>query len=118
MSDILETAEGDIDLTANDASFCIGSQEVLQRVRQRLRCFKGEWYLNTSIGIDYFNDIFVANPNMTIITAIFKREILATPGIIKLTAFSMSIDRVLRKLSITFSGTSVSGDVGPVTVEI
>lgn len=118
MSDVLETAAGDIDLTLNDATLCIGTQEVKQRITQRLRCFKGEWFLNEELGIGYFEEVFVANPNVNIIGAIFKREISATPGVIKIKAFALNIDRALRTLSVTFSVQSTEGDVGPVTVEV
>ena len=109
MTDILQTEDGDIDVTSNDLSFVTGSDEVKQLLRQRLRMFLGEWFLDTTKGIPYFQSILKKNPNPVSIDSAFKNEILETPGILELFEFELNVDASLRKLTLDFRAVSTDG---------
>lgn len=109
MTDIGQTTDGDIDVTSNSPYLVTGVDEVEQLLRQRLRTFYGEWFLDTEIGVPYFQDIFQKNPNPVSIESAFKNVILNTPGFQELSEFQLDIDASLRSLTLTFSGISTSG---------
>ncbi len=78
------------------------AEYVVQKLRIELRTFLGEWYLDTSKGMPYFERVFVKNPDFSLLDAIFKRKILSNPYVGELTFFEMSYDTELRKTLMTF----------------
>lgn len=88
-----------------------GPAEVRQRLMARFRFFKGEWFLDTRLGIPYFENVLIKSPNLGAIGALFRRVILTTPGVVELQDFSLSFDSVARALSLGFRARATSGDV-------
>lgn len=101
MTDILQTVDGDFAIVNNDTQFVNGADEVMQLLRQRLRTFLGEWFLDTTIGVPYFQDILKKNPNPVSVDAAFKNEILNTPGVLELSEFEIDIDAATRVATVT-----------------
>lgn len=54
---------------------------VAQGIRIRVGMFKGECYLNQSIGVDYIDSVFVKNPDPLLIRSLFEAAISATPDV-------------------------------------
>lgn len=94
---------GDILIAQNKFSIVTGVDEVIQNIRQRLRTFLGEWFLNIGLGVPYFEDIFIKQPNALSIEAAFKNEILKTTGVRELIEFDFTLDETNRTLEYTFS---------------
>lgn len=115
----LLVVNGDLALTS-DAN-PLGTNPILQDILQRLKFFLGEWFLDTSQGIPYYQQILVKNPDQAKITAIFRNVILGTPGVLQLTAFTLGANFPSRLVTIQFTcltttGTvSYSGTLSPVT---
>ncbi len=86
-----------------------GKDAIGQNLKQRLQTFVGEWFLDQTIYIDYFEKIFVKNPSNAIITSEIKRVIRNTPGIIEITIFNLTVDKTTRELSVVFTATTVDG---------
>lgn len=86
-----------------------GDEEIEQNLKQRLRYFLGEWFLDQRNGIPYFEQILIKNFNPNIVDAIFKNTVLATPGIIELTSFLIDFDSKLRKMSLSFKARTIKG---------
>jgi hypothetical protein len=104
-------ANGDLDIVGNNVVVTEGRDAIRQRLQCRLRFFYGEWFLDTTLGVPYFEEILVKGPRMQIIQDIFKNVILETDGITGLTRFDFDYDSDDRKLSVTFSATSIDGDI-------
>lgn len=91
---------GDAVLTADvDAQ---GTNPILQDVSQRLRFFQGEWFLETSQGVPYFQEILIKDPELGQVDAILQNTVLATPGVLQLADYRSEFDRVRRRLSAFF----------------
>lgn len=75
---------------------------VVQRLRQRLRFFLGEWFLDQRLGIPYFQRVFVSNPDIPLITSLFRRTILRTTGVAAVEKLSVRFDRNTRTLLTSF----------------
>src|SRR5687768_11395985 len=93
--DLKLTPEGDL-IWTTDVTL-----ETAQRLRSRLRFFKGEWFLDLRQGIPYFQTIVQRADDATL-RSIFGRVIRATPGIASLESLSFTRDRNARALSIDF----------------
>jgi hypothetical protein len=91
----------DLLIEHNQLVLCEGSEEITQLVAQRLKTFYGEWFLNNSIGIPYFQKILEKNPNPATIEAIFTKEIIDTDGVLEITSMDLDIDNSLRSLAVT-----------------
>lgn len=92
---------GDIDLKNGDFYFVTGVDATVQFIIQTLRLFLAEWFLDENLGMPYFDEVFVKNPNPVALDSIFKTKIIECPGVEELMAFSMEIDSVTRELTIT-----------------
>ncbi len=115
MSDImLDPKTGDLDLSGFDLKIVTGKEAIAQRLRIRLRFFYSEWYLDRTFGIPYYQSVFQKPANAAILDAVFKDAILDTPGVLRLTRFTLDIDTARRELSVVFS---VETEDGEVTIE-
>ncbi len=107
MASIQIGSDNDIVIQNNDATLITGRDEIAQVLRQELRVFLGEWFLDTAEGIPYFQEILKKNPNPSTVDAIFKNKILSTPGVIELLSYSLEING--RNLSLSFSASTQEG---------
>lgn len=105
----LLVVNGDLVLTS-DAN-PNGTNPILQNVIQRLRMFLGEWFLDNTQGIPYFQQILIKNPDQSKIDAIFMNAILGTPGIVQLNSYSFVPNTTKRVLTITFVAQTTNGVV-------
>ena len=80
---------------------CSGPELVTQRLRIRLNRLLGEWFLDTSQGIDYLGEVFVKAPDLNVIRAMFVKEITATEGVVRLLELTLE-QQVDRKLGLFF----------------
>lgn len=111
MSDLKLAADGDLEIKNGDLLLTSGDEAVRQHLQQRLRTFLGEWFLDLDVGVPYFQDILVKNPNVNQVDGILKQTILTTPGVVELVSFSMSFDSTARTLAVEFEYTSYSGEI-------
>lgn len=111
MSD-LKTQDNDLLFENNELVIVTSQQEVKQRLEQRLQTFLGEWFLNTSEGVPYYQDILKKNPNTGLVEAKLKNTITQTPGVDELLEFEFTFDRAAREASLKFRARGASGDIG------
>lgn len=74
---------------------------VSQRLVMRLKTFKGEWFMNTSYGFPYFQEVLGKKINKHAVDEIFRREILKERGVKNLSNFKSTLTKD-RKYSIEF----------------
>lgn len=100
----------DISLVDDAASWLDGVEAIAQHLRVRLQFFKGEWFLDSEIGIPYYQRI-LGRKDVTIaaIGAILKKAILTTPGVISLNDFRADYQGATRLLSVSFRAQTTEG---------
>ncbi len=90
--DIAMTTDGDIDLSDGKALAWIADEDAIaQRVAIRLRMFRGEWYLDADLGVDYAGRVLGVT-DASRAEAEIKRAILGVPGIAELSSFTLTLD--------------------------
>lgn len=107
----LDTVNTDIVLENGDLALIEDSDAVAQHIRQRLKTFYGEWFLDTSVGVPYYQDILRKNPNPDVVEQLLRNEILGTPGVIELMKFEMDFQNGARTLDVSFEARTVDGPV-------
>jgi hypothetical protein len=79
-----------------------GPDAVIQRVKQRFPFFLGEWFLDKRLGVPYYEQILVKNPDVSVVTAIFRRVLEETPGVSRVVSMTARLDRAARELVTSF----------------
>lgn len=103
----LKLVNDDLAFENNNLVMVNGADEVAQNLRNELRFFAGEWFLDTDLGVPFFEDVFKKNPDPAIIDAIFKNKILNTAGVIELLEYNLELNG--RKLELSFKARAVDG---------
>lgn len=77
------------------------AEAIGEHIRQRLKFWRGEWFLNTDAGVEWTRYILGRPPSeLPISESIIKAEIAATPGVSEILEFSAVYDRASRGLRI------------------
>jgi|WetSurMetagenome_2_1015567.scaffolds.fasta_scaffold200359_1 hypothetical protein len=100
---------GDLTLTLD--SNPNGTNPVLQNILQILRFYYGEWFLDNTKGIPWFQQILVKNPSLAKIESILINGILGVPGVTQLTEFTLTPNFAQRTLKISFKCITTKGVV-------
>lgn len=109
LSTTIGAFQGDLALENGDLVLLENADAAQQLLRQRLRMFFGEWFLDTGKGVPYFQEILKKQPNAIAVDSILKTTILETPGVIQLLRFNFDYDAATRSLSLDFAAQLSSG---------
>lgn len=92
---------------------------VAQRLKITLYTFLGEWFLDTSIGVPYFQQIFGKGRTKSAVDVIFQRFISNDPGVIEIREFQSVLEPQGRGYEMTFT-VRVANDVitEPITISV
>lgn len=84
--------------------------EILQRIKIRLRFFQGEWFLNINHGVPYFQSILGEKPlNLNLVSNLLIDQILDVEGVGSVEETIIDYDEVERKVKFEFIAKTVSG---------
>ena len=85
--------------------------QVVQHVRTRLLTYLEEWFLDTTAGLPYFQQIFIKPANLTLTEAVIRNEILETSDVEKLISFEFTFNKTKRTLEVKFEAQTTFGVV-------
>ena len=92
-------------------------EEVAQHVKQRLDFHQGEWFLDQTIGMPWFQGIFATNSSSQDVASrsysesLIKATILETPGVTALVDFQFNFDSINRAANYSFQFDTLWGEV-------
>jgi delta 1-pyrroline-5-carboxylate dehydrogenase len=114
--DILLDANGDLPKVTTHVR---GWLVVVQRVNFRLATFEGEWILDTAAGLPYLTWRAQKSPNLGEIGAKIQRDILATPGVIRLVSFAgeFILDEQRVRFDIELEVEDIAGETAVAEIE-
>jgi len=101
----------DIDLVNNNFVLISGVNALRDRLATNLRTFQGEWYLDTTLGIPFFEQVFKKAVNVGALYTIFSGAIRRTAGVSAINSLQFDQDNATRNLDITFSVTADDGTI-------
>ncbi len=86
-------------------------QYMQQKVRASLSLFKGEWYLNTKLGLPYIpSGDMEKDAHRTILESAIRVKVSGIKGIKKLLAFETELDAKTRRFTVSFSARCGNGE--------
>lgn len=92
----------DLYIAGNDLQIVNDADQLEQNLKIRLQFFLNEWFLNILIGVPFYTDILVKNPNIPSIDSIIKGKILDTPEVLEILEYDSSFDNTERTYTINF----------------
>ncbi len=102
-----------LDQTTGDAVFYNGAASgavvsdfndvVVQRIYIRLASFQGEWWVDTTYGVPYLQQIYTKVKNKTNVDIIIQEQILSVEGVQTILSFTSTIDNAARRYSCSFN---------------
>lgn len=75
---------------------------VAQKLKIKLLTFQGEWFINTTTGIPYFQQILKRGVSKLTIDTIFQEAILSEPDVLEIIEFNSIIDTETRSYQLSF----------------
>lgn len=109
------TASGDYSFGHRAADFLVNSPAtVAQAIQTALELIQGEWFLDNTVGVPYFTQIFGYN-TQSLYDSVIKQSILSVQGVQVIVAYSSNLNPVTRFLKITVTVTTIFSNQ-PVTV--
>jgi len=105
--------DNDWDLELEDNSFRLttGADAIAQHLKAKFQLFLGEWFLDTSIGVPYYEDILIKKPSFVVVQEILKDVILETPGVLELETFKIDFDSSTRTFTLEFKVLTTEGEI-------
>lgn len=85
---------------SNNLGVVTGAKAVGQHIRQRLMTYRGEWFLDTTAGVPWLDEIMARRYDPALAEAVVKAEILDTDAVTEITSFSVGFVRDVRQLRI------------------
>ena len=107
----LDNATWDLVLDGTGNVKTLGSDDapalLSQRIKHRLQTFRGECYLDRSVGVPYFSEVLKKNPDLSRIRSLLASVISGVTGVLKILELSLDFQQRARALRVVFR---VQGD--------
>jgi hypothetical protein len=85
--------EGDIKISNGDLTLCADNTEAIaQAIKIRLRTLKGEWFLDSQVGIPYLSEVFGQKRSEPFLRHLIVNEIKGVEGIKFINNFSIELN--------------------------
>ena len=94
-----------------------GEDEIIQRVRTRLRRIFGEWFLYYAAGIPYYNGNMLGSNDYDYTRLTIKNEILSTKGVTECSKINIILEPVTKKVSV-YAQIRINSNIYDITEEL
>ena len=103
MADLLLNEDHDLYFINGETPMTYENKVTLaQRLKIKLLTFQSEWFLDTTIGIPYFQTILTRGVSKITIDSIYQEAILSEPDVIEIVEFNSIIDTETRSYRLSF----------------
>jgi hypothetical protein len=107
----LSSTYRDVYLVNGDFPMVLGIDQIQQNLLQTLGIFRAEWFLDNTIGLDYYGTVFIKNPSQAAINAMFVSAILGVAGVTSILSFSTVINAAARSMTVAFRVSTTAGTI-------
>ena len=98
----LEKSTHDLVISAGDATLVEGGNWVQQSIKQNLLTMLGEWFLDRTIGLPWFDELLAKGTEPNRIRQLLIREIVGTKGVERLSRLTLDVDASTRRATVDF----------------
>lgn len=112
----VETHDLVLDESRNLAFTKTPEEMLAQRLTCKLKAFLGEWYLDRRVGVPYFEEVLVKNPNIAKIRALLLSVVSTDPQVARVLVFDVDFQPGTREFLVNFKvqahdGTEAEGSI-------
>lgn len=107
----IKLTDGDLAVENNELVLIQGLEETAQNLFVNLKTYQGEWFLDQSIGMPWFQDILIKGQPINIISGLIKDAIVNTDGVTELNKFELDYDNETRTMTLDAKAKSANGDI-------
>ena len=105
----LNVAAWDLVFHNNDLLLIDNAERIGQQIKITLLFWFEEWFLDTTQGIPYLQNICIKNPNLQHIRQIFRNAILSVPGVDSVSELTLNVDARTRILEVVYTANTSEG---------
>lgn len=118
MSDLLlDPQTNDLILVNGDLQLADGDDAIAQDVQGALELFIGEWFLDTSQGVPYYQSILTKGVDLDLVQVILIEQVRSRSGVVDVLSLDFDFDPKTRALSVTTQIRSTSGELLDIDAE-
>jgi hypothetical protein len=114
----MDLATNDLLITNGDLSLVTGSDAIAQALQQTLQFWLGEWFLDTTRGVPFKQDILIKNPNLDLVQADIVNAAANVSGVTQILDIQFDYSNVNRTFSISVSALESSGQAITVQAQV
>lgn len=107
----LDQTTGDLLEVANQIKQVTELNALAQAIYSDLKTFVGEYWLNKTIGVPYFEVVFVKSIDLSFKKTLLKNEILRRDEVLEITSFKADFIGETRELTVVFSAKTTLGTI-------
>lgn len=100
------------------ANFSKDAEATAQSVKSRLQLLREEWFLDTTAGVPYLQEICTKPENLPLAESVIKQTILSTEGVGSLTHFELLFQPESRLLVVIATITTIYGNNSSIQVNL
>ena len=108
---LLDGITHDLAIVDFDLKLTDGNELTVQKIKQTLLLFEGEWFLNNSIGMPYFTEILGKGNSLSRIETLYIRAIQSIPEVVEIVEFNIDENIKTRELDISFKVRDEEGNI-------
>jgi len=109
--DIKLDESGDVSFVNGESGVTsIGAEDLSQRLQIRLNTFQGEWFMDSTLGVDWWNRVMGKNRSKMAVDALIQEAILKEPDALQILEYSSTISTD-RRFSCSFKVRTEDGAV-------
>lgn len=119
MSSFALNADNDLDITNNELTLTVDHEAIRQHLLVKFQLFLGEYFLDITAGVPWYQDVLLKNPNFVVVSEVLKGTIVSTQGVIEILSFELDFDAPARVFSLAFTALTEEGVISfnePITI--
>lgn len=101
----------DLQIAEQDLVLCSDAVEFEQNLRAKLRFIYGEWFLDTTKGLKYFEHIWTKAPNLTLVDSLYRATISECEEVVSIVSFSSRLAARTRTFYLEFQAETIYGRI-------
>lgn len=113
-----DLSAGDVTVAGGDLVMIADAQATRQRLEQKLRLWRGEWFLNINAGFPWLQDVLAQQPRPEVLRSLVSDLVTRDPGVKAMPRLELSFEGVDRRLRIKFDATLINGTTETVDITL